>query len=89
MPSDLAVKLDFMGVSDMSDYLSRFATYAANTAVNRVNSFMKNPATAKKISFMFSALWEVLPDEIHAKNSSLYIEGLLQDSIKVEKKEFI
>ena len=84
IPSDLGVNLTFMGVSDMSDYLSRFSTYAANTAINRVKSFMKSPAIQKKIGFMISALWEVLPDEVHMRNSSLYVEGLLQDSIKVQ-----
>ena len=62
--SELGVNLTFMGVSDISDYVSRLATYATNTAFNRLRSLSKDPNTAAKISVALSALWEVLPDEI-------------------------
>jgi len=76
-PSDLGVNLTFMGVSDMSEYFSRLTTYLSNTAINRIRSLSKMPGTAKEMSTVISAVWEILPDELDVPNSPLYIEGLL------------
>jgi hypothetical protein len=66
-----------MGVSDISDYFSRFITFASNTAINRLVSISKTPEMAHKVGLLASSLFEILPDEIHLPHSPLYVEGLL------------
>ena len=72
----------FDGISDISQVATSFISYVGNVLTNRLTSIVayKGPEYAQII---VNKLIEIIPDEKHLPNSTLYIEGGIADSFAI------
>lgn len=80
--------LDFAGISDMSDVVARFITFAGNVIGDRVSSLSKFPPALVKLQNIVNTILALIPDEIDFAGG-LYLEGGLSDNFKIKKNTFI
>lgn len=69
----------FDGISDISQVATSFISYVGNVLTNRLTSIVayKGPEYAQSL---VNKVLEIIPDEKHLPNSTLYIEGGISDS---------
>jgi hypothetical protein len=81
--------LHFDGISDTSDVISRFLTFAGNVIRDRMVSISHYPRALPKLNDLISGVIDIIPDEIHLPGTSLYLEGGLYENFKIKKNTFI
>lgn len=81
--------INFDGISDTSDVISRFITFAINVVSARIDSFSKYPKFLPKINKIINGLIDLLPDEIDIPMTDLYLEGGMTNRFEIKKNSFL
>jgi hypothetical protein len=81
--------LHFDGISDTSDVISRFITFAGNILRDRLQSMSHYDRALPKLNNLVNGVIDIIPDELHIPGSDLYLEGGLSRNFKIKKDTYI
>jgi hypothetical protein len=76
------ITIDFDGMSDTSDFLSRFLTSIFNTVRERAISLSKYSGRNGfwKLNILLNTVLELIPDEIDILDTNVYLQGGLSNN---------
>ena len=81
--------MHFDGISDTSDVVSRFLTFAGNIIRDRLVSLTHYGRTLKKVNSLINAVIDIIPEELHIPGTDLYLSGGLAHNFKIKKNSYI
>lgn len=81
--------LHFDGISDTSDVISRFITFAGNVVRDRLQSLSHYDRALPKLNAIINGIIDVIPDEIAIPGTNLYLEGGLAQNFKIKQNTYI
>jgi hypothetical protein len=64
--------LHFDGISDTSDVISRFLTFAGNVIGDRISSLSRFPPALTKFNNLINTIISIIPDELDIPGTDLY-----------------